>query len=608
SPFHTVAKAAPSMTTDGGRFDFEDGGTYVGGWSEGKAHGLGLVTGPRGQGEFAGLWEDGFEASGVYIWPSGNTFEGEWRQGKRHGLGTEVKGRWMYRGEWMTGFKGRYGVRQSEASGARYEGTWQLGMQDGTGVETYSDGSTYSGCWFHGTRHGLGIRQSVPFGLAAHYKEERRLRESLTSLRSQDEASAEAAAAQDARERAKRLDEPRGGFVLRGRMIDAAAALSSGQAGQSTKRNSLTKGLIGRLRKQRSTGDVNNDQRSSARYSGSLRSALSDRSATLTAGGGVVGTASPDFFEEIVDPSTTEAYYGDWKQDKRSGLGVAERSDGLKYEGEWEDNKKHGYGCTTFPDGSVEAGKYKSNVLVASTARRSKLFIIKTARLRERVETAVREARNAMAEAIKKAENAQSRQQVSRQKAELADQAAEKARQDAEMARRLAHEYAPDFHQPGSEFLKRRLDSDALNSLSLTSHQNGSKPSGVSANSTSATTTSAAAAAAANSRTLQRQRNIEESPGLSPPQQQGGGGLQVDGILQVGGGGSRRGSFRAVRRGSGGGGGGGGEAPPISQNPTVQQAAGAPSSAAPAGPDVNEVVTRLQAAPAAAQNPQLRRQ
>lgn len=248
----------------------------------------------------------------------------------------------------------------------------------------------------------------MPFGLAAHYKEERRLRESLTSLRSQDEEAAEAAAVQDARERAKRLDEPRGGFVLRGRMIDAAAAAAGQAAGN--KRNSLTRTLIGRLRKQRSAGDINHDQRSSGRYSGSLRSAFSDRSATLVGAGGHAATAgAADFFEEIVDPSTTEAYYGDWKQDKRSGLGVAERSDGLKYEGEWEGNKKHGYGATTFPDGSVEAGKYKNNLLVASTAKRSKLFIIKSSRLRDRVDTAVREARNAMAEAVKKAENAQSR-------------------------------------------------------------------------------------------------------------------------------------------------------------------------------------------------------
>lgn len=124
----------------GGRFDFDDGGTYCGGWEDGKAHGHGICTGPKGQGEYAGSWSHGFEVAGGYTWPSGNTYLGYWAQGKRHGLGVETKGRWMYRGEWSHGFKGRYGVRQSLSTPARYEGTWSNGLQDGYGVETYGDG------------------------------------------------------------------------------------------------------------------------------------------------------------------------------------------------------------------------------------------------------------------------------------------------------------------------------------------------------------------------------------------------------------------------------------------------------------------------------------
>ena len=53
----------------GGRFDFDDGGTYCGGWEDGKAHGHGVCTGPKGQGEYSGSWHFGFEVSGVYTWP-----------------------------------------------------------------------------------------------------------------------------------------------------------------------------------------------------------------------------------------------------------------------------------------------------------------------------------------------------------------------------------------------------------------------------------------------------------------------------------------------------------------------------------------------------------
>ena len=55
----------------------------------------------------------------------------------------ESRGRWYYRGEWTQGYKGRYGVRQSATSTAKYEGTWATGLQDGYGSETYADGGKF---------------------------------------------------------------------------------------------------------------------------------------------------------------------------------------------------------------------------------------------------------------------------------------------------------------------------------------------------------------------------------------------------------------------------------------------------------------------------------
>ena len=51
--------------------------------------------------------------------------------------------------------------------------------------------------------------------------------------------------------------------------------------------------------------------------------------------------------DDQLDASVTETYMGEWKNDKRSGFGISERSDGLKYEGEWFNNRKYGYGVTT---------------------------------------------------------------------------------------------------------------------------------------------------------------------------------------------------------------------------------------------------------------------
>jgi len=72
----SVSDGAPAGTdgfrgSSGGKFEFDDGGAYCGGWVDGKAHGYGVCTGPRGQGEFAGEWTHGYETTGVYTWPNG---------------------------------------------------------------------------------------------------------------------------------------------------------------------------------------------------------------------------------------------------------------------------------------------------------------------------------------------------------------------------------------------------------------------------------------------------------------------------------------------------------------------------------------------------------
>ncbi|KAK3748504.1 hypothetical protein QZH41_008574 [Actinostola sp. cb2023] len=143
----------------GGRFDFDDGGTYCGEWRNGKAQGYGICTGPKGQARYEGAWHNGFEISGVYVWPNGHKYVGEWTNGRRHGLGVEIRGKRTYQGEWEEGFKARYGVQKSQ-SGARYEGSWTSGLQEGYGIEVYADGGYYYGQWKTGMRSGYGIRSA----------------------------------------------------------------------------------------------------------------------------------------------------------------------------------------------------------------------------------------------------------------------------------------------------------------------------------------------------------------------------------------------------------------------------------------------------------------
>ena len=76
-------------------------------------------------------------------------------------------------------------------------------------------------------------------------------------------------------------------------------------------------------------------------------------------------------------------------------------------EGEWFNNRKYGYGVTTHK-GLIEEGKYKNNVLVTSTNKRH-LFLIRSAKFRERIDSALNAAQRASKIALQKADIAISR-------------------------------------------------------------------------------------------------------------------------------------------------------------------------------------------------------
>ncbi|XP_050426900.1 junctophilin-1-like isoform X2 [Adelges cooleyi] len=453
SPASTAATGTATtnkILINGGRFDFDDGGTYCGGWEDGKAHGHGVCTGPKGQGAYSGSWHYGFEVSGVYTWPSGNTYEGQWQNGKRHGLGVESRGRWLYRGEWTQGFKGRYGVRQSATTNAKYEGTWANGLQDGYGSETYADGGTFQGQWMRGMRHGYGVRTSAPFGSEDPHKVGSLSEESCLGSEGRD----------------KKLDDTRGGFVLKANS-DEQPSRRKTLVSKSTHglKRTLMSGF--KMRKQRSTGELEKKVAGSIRSTASCTSWISTGSSQSAMGESYNTDSNASFIveDEHMDVNTTETYIGEWKNDKRSGFGVAERTDGLKYEGEWFGNKKYGYGVTTFKDGTKEEGKYKNNVLVTSQKKKH-LFLIRSAKFKERIEAAVNASHRASKIALQKADIAISRMATARGKAEQSDIAADHAREDYEIAKLTAKQFAPDFIQPGlektrlREILKQRMSMD----------------------------------------------------------------------------------------------------------------------------------------------------
>ena len=255
-------------------------------------------------------------------------------------------------------------------------------------------------------RHGYGIRQSVPYGVAAHYRGKTQ-RASLTSLRSENEEDGVV------RERGKKVDEGRGGFVLSSKSdtIGRRPSLFDKQ-GRSNIGKSLFKGL--KLKKQKSTGDIQ-EAPPRTRPGGSVRSTVSNIShvsnETNMSALSHYTDSNQSFVsqDDIDDVNVTEIYTGEWKNDKRAGFGVSERTDGLKYEGEWYNNKKFGYGVTTHKDGTREEGKYKNNVLISSSTKKSKFILIRSSKLKERVDNAVLAAQRAGQIALQKSETAMAR-------------------------------------------------------------------------------------------------------------------------------------------------------------------------------------------------------
>ncbi|XP_063769652.1 junctophilin-4 isoform X2 [Pseudophryne corroboree] len=419
----------------GGTFGFSDGGCYMGDWQEGRAHGYGVCKGPTRQGEYSGLWNHGFESLGVYTWPSGNTYRGYWDQGKRNGLGEEHKGRWLYRGEWTHGLKGKLGVRES-LSGARYEGLWTDGQQDGYGMETYSDGGTYQGQWQSGKRHGYGVRQSVPYHQAALLRSPRT--PTLNSLPNSPDALSNTTPGLLPGSPAS---GSRGGFVLKVRGVGSEAP-GPGSSGKPKKRGFFfTRSLIlSGFRLHRGS-----DNKGPLSGRDSQRSSL--RSETRGAGGSLGSSASQDGSSASVAELEselpiaaweTETYAGEWKGDRRSGHGVSRRSNGLCYEGEWLRNRRHGYGRTTYPDGSREEGKYKMNMLASGKVK--SLFPLRRGKGREKVERAVEAARRAEGTAKQKQEMALASAADARLQADSASVAASQALEASRAARILSHD------------------------------------------------------------------------------------------------------------------------------------------------------------------------
>lgn len=174
--------------------------TYQGGWSDGEAHGAGVLKmadGARYTGQFTrgkkhghgiyvyasgatytGQWiGDSQEGEGQERWSDGYSFEGQFLRGAKHGqghifwangcsyqgefTGNEMQGdgtyRWHdgrgYSGQWVRNSMGPHGSMWWPDKRS-YRGSFQDGKRHGEGRLQWPDGATYTGQWFRGKQQG----------------------------------------------------------------------------------------------------------------------------------------------------------------------------------------------------------------------------------------------------------------------------------------------------------------------------------------------------------------------------------------------------------------------------------------------------------------------
>eukprot|EP00826_Nyctotherus_ovalis_P032272 TRINITY_DN2601_c0_g2_i2.p1 TRINITY_DN2601_c0_g2~~TRINITY_DN2601_c0_g2_i2.p1 ORF type:complete len:570 (-),score=114.20 TRINITY_DN2601_c0_g2_i2:22-1731(-) len=195
-----------------GIFYYTSGEKYEGDWEEDKRSGKGVLYSSTRI--YDGCWKNDKKCGkGTLICTNGDKYEGEWEDDRINGKGIycyqseseccdrkEMNYSVMVNGEWVKGnlcneahvhysngnrYEGKFENNNLNGEGTfhyadgsayegsfknnlyhgegkfsspkgNYTGSWKEGRRNGTGVQTYANGSHYSGGWKNGKRHGKG--------------------------------------------------------------------------------------------------------------------------------------------------------------------------------------------------------------------------------------------------------------------------------------------------------------------------------------------------------------------------------------------------------------------------------------------------------------------
>jgi len=136
---------------------FRSGATYLGQWYDNRRHGYGKQTWPDGS-IYQGQWQENCAAGhGRFMHHDGDIYIGQWIKSMASGIGTFYHrgGSTIYKGQWTADLQDGYGV-ESWSEGASFEGSFRNGQKEGWGCYHWVDGSVYEGRWMDNVIHGTG--------------------------------------------------------------------------------------------------------------------------------------------------------------------------------------------------------------------------------------------------------------------------------------------------------------------------------------------------------------------------------------------------------------------------------------------------------------------
>ncbi len=322
-----------------GSVNYANGGKYVGGFKNGKRHGLGSFVFANGD-RFRGHYVEGKrEGYGTYEFTSGERYEGYFHNGKYHHWGLYFfKNGDKYFGQYRHGTRNGTGTL-SKKNGERYEGDFSDGKRDGFGSCVFANGSRYSGTWKNNEPEGWGTYVIAP---------------KATTGNNPNEFGTNGKEAQTSTDPSSEFPEQVNPITALQDSSAITATDSLGIDGIETSRASTDPNLP--LIMENKTDSLQGDS-----TDGFLDFENGDRYAGQMLKGLPHGQGAYLFVNG-------ERYLGDFRKGTYNGQGLFAFSDGSRYLGQWKNGLFHGGGILYGRSGEVkEEGEWVEGLLQVKT-------------------------------------------------------------------------------------------------------------------------------------------------------------------------------------------------------------------------------------------------